>query len=257
MSGGPRTAPPRGWPMDKPPPGAADSGDTPAAPLREAPQGADGVLLSSSTILDLSQSGLHHLEEISNVPNLKQLHLQRNALRELPPDFFQLLPNLTWLDFRYNRIKALPSGIGSHKERGSHGAFAGPSPRRWQHRVPSLTLTAWSCLAASHTALTSTAGFSAPEAPRPPVSISFWHLRTLLLERNPIKTLPVELGNVTTLGGLNLRHCPLEFPARPVVQKGLGAIPAFLQAWATPRPPRRGPASPAPRLRSCMDLKQW
>ncbi|XP_029776544.1 LOW QUALITY PROTEIN: leucine-rich repeat-containing protein 27 [Suricata suricatta] len=194
MSGGPRTAPPRGWPMDKPPPGAADSGDTPAAPLREAPQGADGVLLSSSTILDLSQSGLHHLEEISNVPNLKQLHLQRNALRELPPDFFQLLPNLTWLDFRYNRIKALPSGIGSHK-----------------------------------------------------------HLRTLLLERNPIKTLPVELGNVTTLGGLNLRHCPLEFPARPVVQKGLGAIPAFLQAWATPRPPRRGPASPGAWAHPCTE----
>ncbi|XP_047409692.1 leucine-rich repeat-containing protein 27 isoform X4 [Sciurus carolinensis] len=33
----------------------------------------------------------------------------------IPRDFFQLLPNLTWLDLRYNRIKALPSGIGSHK----------------------------------------------------------------------------------------------------------------------------------------------
>uniref|UniRef100_A0A2K6GAQ4 Leucine rich repeat containing 27 n=1 Tax=Propithecus coquereli TaxID=379532 RepID=A0A2K6GAQ4_PROCO len=44
-----------------------------------------------------------------------QLHLQRNALCLIPQDFFQLLPNLTWLDLRHNRIKALPSGIGSHK----------------------------------------------------------------------------------------------------------------------------------------------
>lgn len=46
---------------------------------------------------------------------LKQLHLQRNALCAIPKDFFQLLPNLTWLDLRYNRIKALPSGIGAHR----------------------------------------------------------------------------------------------------------------------------------------------
>uniref|UniRef100_A0A2K6SM56 Leucine rich repeat containing 27 n=1 Tax=Saimiri boliviensis boliviensis TaxID=39432 RepID=A0A2K6SM56_SAIBB len=45
----------------------------------------------------------------------KQLHLERNALCVIPQDFFQLLPNLTWLDLRYNRIQALPSGIGSHK----------------------------------------------------------------------------------------------------------------------------------------------
>uniref|UniRef100_A0A2I2YM96 Leucine rich repeat containing 27 n=1 Tax=Gorilla gorilla gorilla TaxID=9595 RepID=A0A2I2YM96_GORGO len=44
-----------------------------------------------------------------------QLHLQRNALCVIPQDFFQLLPNLTWLDLWYNRIKALPSGFGAHK----------------------------------------------------------------------------------------------------------------------------------------------
>ncbi|KAM4839876.1 leucine-rich repeat-containing protein 27 [Urocitellus parryii] len=53
--------------------------------------------------------------EVFKIPNLQQLHLQRNALCVIPRDFFQLLPNLTWLDLRYNRIKALPSGIGSHK----------------------------------------------------------------------------------------------------------------------------------------------
>uniref|UniRef100_G3ULK1 Leucine rich repeat containing 27 n=1 Tax=Loxodonta africana TaxID=9785 RepID=G3ULK1_LOXAF len=73
------------------------------------------VDFSSLPVLDLSQSGLHHVGEVLKVPNLKQLHLQRNLLCVLPKDFFQLLPNLTWLDLRFNRIKALPSGIGLHK----------------------------------------------------------------------------------------------------------------------------------------------
>ncbi|KAI5270241.1 Leucine-Rich Repeat-Containing Protein 27 [Manis pentadactyla] len=103
----------------------------------------------------------------------QQLHLQRNALCSIPKDFFELLPNLTWLDLRRNRLTALPSGIGSHK-----------------------------------------------------------HLKTLLLERNPIKMLPVELGNVTTPKALNLRHCPLEFPAPLIVQKGLAAILTFLHICA-------------------------
>ncbi|XP_047681147.1 leucine-rich repeat-containing protein 27 isoform X6 [Prionailurus viverrinus] len=187
--------PPDGWQMDRSgpselPPGAADPergagqvSSVPASPSGEAHQEVKGVVLSS--VLDLSQRGLHHLEEIFKIPNIKQLHLQRNALCEIPADFFQSLPNLAWLDFRYNSIRALPSGIGSHK-----------------------------------------------------------HLKTLLLERNPIKMLPVELGNVTTLRALNLRHCPLEFPAPLVVQKGLGAILAFLQACAMQRPPPRGSASP-------------
>ncbi|XP_077933067.1 leucine-rich repeat-containing protein 27 isoform X2 [Halichoerus grypus] len=104
------------------PPGMADPESdagqvrsTPASPSKEVHKGVKGVILSSSSILDLSQSGLHHLGEIFKIPNLKQLHLQRNALCEIPKDFFQLLPNLTWLDLRYNRIRALPSGIGSHK----------------------------------------------------------------------------------------------------------------------------------------------
>nr|XP_060497149.1 leucine-rich repeat-containing protein 27 isoform X1 [Panthera onca]XP_060497151.1 leucine-rich repeat-containing protein 27 isoform X1 [Panthera onca]XP_060497152.1 leucine-rich repeat-containing protein 27 isoform X1 [Panthera onca]XP_060497153.1 leucine-rich repeat-containing protein 27 isoform X1 [Panthera onca] len=172
------------------PPGAADPecgagqvSSVPASPSGEVHQEVKGVVLSS--VLDLSQRGLHHLEEIFKIPNIKQLHLQRNALCEIPADFFQSLPNLAWLDFRYNSIRALPSGIRSHK-----------------------------------------------------------HLKTLLLERNPIKMLPVELGNVTTLRALNLRHCPLEFPAPLIVQKGLGAILAFLQACAMQRPPPRGSASP-------------
>uniref|UniRef100_K7E070 Leucine rich repeat containing 27 n=1 Tax=Monodelphis domestica TaxID=13616 RepID=K7E070_MONDO len=58
------------------------------------------------------------------------------------------------------------------------------------------------------------------------------NLKTLLMEKNPIKSLPVELGNLMSLKALNLRNCPLEFPPQDVVQKGLVAILAFLRTWA-------------------------
>ncbi|XP_057593109.1 leucine-rich repeat-containing protein 27 isoform X2 [Hippopotamus amphibius kiboko] len=95
--------------------GASQAGSKPASPSRDVRKGGTGVVFSSSETLDLSQSGLHHLEEIFKIPNLRQLHLQRNALCTIPDDFFQLLPNLSWLDLRYNRIAALPAGIGCHK----------------------------------------------------------------------------------------------------------------------------------------------
>ncbi|XP_072485219.1 leucine-rich repeat-containing protein 27 isoform X2 [Notamacropus eugenii] len=76
----------------------------------------EGILISPSPALDLSKRGLEHLsEEIFKIAHLKQLHLQRNELSIIPKDFFQLLPNLVWLDLRHNKIKAIPSGIGSHK----------------------------------------------------------------------------------------------------------------------------------------------
>ncbi|XP_076982546.1 leucine-rich repeat-containing protein 27 [Tamandua tetradactyla] len=86
-----------------------------ASPSKDVPVGVEGVISSASPVLDLSQSGLYHLGRIFRIPCLRQLYLQRNALSVIPKDFFQLLPNLIWLDLRYNRIKALPSGIGSHK----------------------------------------------------------------------------------------------------------------------------------------------
>ncbi|XP_045424312.1 leucine-rich repeat-containing protein 27 isoform X1 [Lemur catta] len=95
--------------------GASQAGRLPASPSRDALEGIGETIFPSPSILDLSQSGLHHLGEAFKIPTLQQLHLQRNDLCLIPQDFFQLLPNLTWLDLRYNRIKALPSGIGSHK----------------------------------------------------------------------------------------------------------------------------------------------
>ncbi|XP_055416542.1 leucine-rich repeat-containing protein 27 [Bubalus kerabau] len=171
----------------------SQAGSKPASASRDVHQ---GVIFSSSAILDLSQSGLHHFGEIFKVPNLKQLHLQRNALCTIPKDFFQLLPNLSWLDLRFNRITALPSGIGCHK-----------------------------------------------------------HLKTLLLERNPIRMLPVELGGVTTLKALSLRHCPLEFPPPLVVQRGLVAILTFLQICAADH---AAPHDGSPRVKkiTIRDLPQ-
>ncbi|XP_008058412.1 leucine-rich repeat-containing protein 27 isoform X1 [Carlito syrichta] len=95
--------------------GAGPPKSLPASPCKDVHKGIEGIFFSTSPVLDLSQSGLCHLGEVFRIPNLQQLHLQRNALCTIPKDFFQLLPNLTWLDLRYNRIKVLPSGIGSHK----------------------------------------------------------------------------------------------------------------------------------------------
>uniref|UniRef100_A0A8C9QMT0 Leucine rich repeat containing 27 n=1 Tax=Spermophilus dauricus TaxID=99837 RepID=A0A8C9QMT0_SPEDA len=95
--------------------GANGVSGLPASPSRDVHRIIEGIIFSPSPSLDLSQSGLHHMGEVFKIPNLQQLHLQRNALCMIPRDFFQLLPNLTWLDLRCNRIKALPSGIGSHK----------------------------------------------------------------------------------------------------------------------------------------------
>ncbi|XP_070326604.1 leucine-rich repeat-containing protein 27 isoform X4 [Odocoileus virginianus] len=172
---------------------AGQAGSKPTSASRDVHA---GVIFSSSAILDLSQSGLHHFEDIFKVPNLRQLHLQRNALCAIPKDFFQMLPNLLWLDLRFNRITALPSGIGRHE-----------------------------------------------------------HLKTLLLERNPIRMLPVELGSVTTLKALSLRHCPLEFPPQLVVQRGLVAILTFLQICAAEcAVPRDG--SPRVKKMTARDLPQ-
>lgn len=60
------------------PPGAAGP-ESPAAPARGPPapqsreghEGAQGVIFSSSSVLDLSQSDLHHLGAIFKIPSLE------------------------------------------------------------------------------------------------------------------------------------------------------------------------------------------
>ncbi|XP_015282370.1 PREDICTED: leucine-rich repeat-containing protein 27, partial [Gekko japonicus] len=77
----------------------------------------ENLVSSSVESLDLSRKDLQHLtEDIYKLFNLKHLYLEGNSLSVIPEDFFQHLPYLVWLDLRYNRIKELPPGIGSHKQ---------------------------------------------------------------------------------------------------------------------------------------------
>ncbi|XP_050755390.1 leucine-rich repeat-containing protein 27 [Gymnogyps californianus] len=138
---------------------------------KEIRRAVEQCLSSSSSTLDISRKNIKHLtKEIHRLPSIKYFHLEGNVISMIPEDLFQKLPHLVWLDLRYNKIKALPPGIGYHRQ-----------------------------------------------------------LKTLLLERNPIKELPTELGNLTSLTALNLRHCPLEFPPKDVIQKGLKSILCFLR----------------------------
>ncbi|XP_040480386.1 leucine-rich repeat-containing protein 27 isoform X7 [Ursus maritimus] len=241
----------------KVPPGAADPDScaaqvrsTPAALSREVHKAVKGVIFSSSSILDLSQSGLRHLGEIFKIPNLKQLHLQRNALCEIPKDFFQLLPNLTWLDLRYNRIKALPSGIGSHKHLKTLLLERNPIKMLPVELVVSMFLGGitfgLSYLVderpGSYTDVCLQSRVSSRSALLTPWSsgalATFRGSAYVLLLHRPLQApdfivlLSDRQRNVTSLKALNLRHCPLEFPGPLVVQKGLGAILAFLQIYA-------------------------
>ncbi|XP_067657076.1 leucine-rich repeat-containing protein 27-like isoform X4 [Haliotis asinina] len=54
------------------------------------------------------------------------------------------------------------------------------------------------------------------------------HLRNLLLEGNNLRTLPLELGFVSTLNGLNITNNPLEFPPLEVLEKGTVEVLRFL-----------------------------
>ncbi|XP_030058846.1 leucine-rich repeat-containing protein 27 [Microcaecilia unicolor] len=77
----------------------------------------DNIMSTSSSTLDLSRKQLHHInEDLYIASNIKHLHLEGNALSIIPEDFFQQLPDLVWLDLRYNNIAVLPSGIGTHRQ---------------------------------------------------------------------------------------------------------------------------------------------
>ncbi|XP_063818247.1 leucine-rich repeat-containing protein 27 isoform X3 [Pseudophryne corroboree] len=104
---------------------------------------------SNSDTLDLSKKKLHYLSEdlYRDTPDIKNLHLEGNALCSLPDGLFLHLPYLVWLDLRYNEITSLPVTIGKHRQ-----------------------------------------------------------LKYLLLEGNPIKTLPIELVELPPVEKLNLKE---------------------------------------------------
>ncbi|KAL5260993.1 hypothetical protein ACHWQZ_G006890 [Mnemiopsis leidyi] len=54
-------------------------------------------------------------------------------------------------------------------------------------------------------------------------------LRTLLLQGNKLTRLPIELGNIPTLSGLNIADNPLEYPPKTVLQQGTQEILKYLR----------------------------
>ncbi|KAK7109701.1 leucine-rich repeat-containing protein 27-like isoform X2 [Littorina saxatilis] len=54
-------------------------------------------------------------------------------------------------------------------------------------------------------------------------------LRNLLVQNNQLKSLPLELGLVKTLHGLNITNNPLEFPPQDVIERGTYEIQKFLR----------------------------
>nr|XP_039263264.1 leucine-rich repeat-containing protein 27-like isoform X1 [Styela clava] len=71
---------------------------------------------ASNSFLDLAARSMMFVpEELYMLPNIQQLYLESNLLEELPDDFFESLPRLTWLDLRDNKLADLPSSIGNHR----------------------------------------------------------------------------------------------------------------------------------------------
>ncbi|CAN0265258.1 unnamed protein product [Bubo scandiacus] len=90
------------------------SGSNSSEEIRKA---VEQCLSSSSSTLDVSRKNIKRLtKEIYRLPSIKYFHLERNVVSTIPEDLFQKLPHLVWLDLRYNNIKALPPGIGYHRQ---------------------------------------------------------------------------------------------------------------------------------------------
>lgn len=56
------------------------------------------------------------------------------------------------------------------------------------------------------------------------------HVRKLIHLANCLLNYVVCTGSLTSLTALNLRHCPLEFPPKDVIEKGVKSILCFLRA---------------------------
>ncbi|XP_040420094.1 leucine-rich repeat-containing protein 27 isoform X2 [Cygnus olor] len=90
------------------------SGSNSSEEIRKA---VEECVSSSSSTLDVSRKNIKHLnEEICELPDIKHFHLEGNAISMIPEDLFQKLPHLVWLDLRFNKITALPPGIGYHRQ---------------------------------------------------------------------------------------------------------------------------------------------
>ncbi|KAL4231471.1 hypothetical protein ACF0H5_009048 [Mactra antiquata] len=55
------------------------------------------------------------------------------------------------------------------------------------------------------------------------------NLRNLLVEGNNLRTLPLELGLIKSLHGLNISNNPLDFPPQSIIEKGTNEVLKFLR----------------------------
>ncbi|XP_071827290.1 uncharacterized protein [Apostichopus japonicus] len=66
--------------------------------------------------IDLSQKNLAKLpQELYSLQEIEYLYLEGNLLDSVPDEVFEKLPNLKWLDLRYNQIKVLPITCAKHR----------------------------------------------------------------------------------------------------------------------------------------------
>ncbi|KAM6956180.1 leucine-rich repeat-containing protein 27-like [Aplochiton taeniatus] len=84
--------------------------------LTEYPQNWQLSEYVASDTLYLSRKGLREVVDcVLKNTILKNLYLEGNQISSLPDSLFTSLPNLEWLDLRYNQITSLPAEIGLHR----------------------------------------------------------------------------------------------------------------------------------------------
>ena len=67
-----------------------------------------------SPLLDLSHYQINTVPSpLMSLSHIEYLYLSNNRLQSLPETFFSCLPNLKWLDLRYNYLRTVPKSVST------------------------------------------------------------------------------------------------------------------------------------------------
>ena len=176
--------------------------------------------------LDARYSGLHHLPEFGEMPNLSLINLSNNRLSELPESIGRLvalteikaegnrleslpasigrLANLVELDVSTNHITRLPDTLGGMRSLATLDVSTNPIG----DLPESLRQSPLLALNASWTELRQIS----------PVLLSMSGLEDLLLEQTLLTTLPPEIAQMSNLRELNVAHCEITSLPEEIVQ---------------------------------------